>query len=124
MEQTAFNFDHPSPLSTDEAAVLSCLEDGRDMAVSSKEIEKRTGIKQRRIQSVIRSMRLKHYRISAATDEPMGYFLNTRQDDTVKMLKKWRKRALKVLKLCAEFNKSCVRMEFDQACLEQEEGEG
>lgn len=119
MEQASLNFD-ALPLSCDERAVLDCLSEGRECALSSTEIERRTRLSRRRIQSVIRSLRLKHYRISAATDEPMGYFLNTGQDDTVTMLKKWRKRALKVLMLCAEYNKSCVRMEFDQAVLEQE----
>jgi hypothetical protein len=125
MEQPSLNFDPPS-LAPECAAVLSCLRHGRQAATSSTEIERRTGLTVRKIQQVIRDLRLKHkYRISANTKDPKGYYINEKQEDTVVMLKAWRRRAFKVLTLCAEFNKSCVRMEFEQSCIEMEkEGEG
>lgn len=46
MHQTSLNFDSPC-LSPDEAAVLSCLREGRQAAVSSTEIIKRTGLSER-----------------------------------------------------------------------------
>ena len=120
MEQALLNFD--SPHLPDEAAVLSCLGHGRDMAVSSTEIERRTGLSERKIQQIIRSLRMKHgYPIGAAVDEPYGYYIADKQEELADMARALRKRALKVLAVAARFSKRSLRMEFDQGVLEQEE---
>jgi len=119
MQQTSLNFD--SPLSTDEAAVLALLGHGRGAAVSSTEIVKRTGLTVRRIQQVVRRLRLEHgYSIGSATQDPMGYYLTSEQGDNVEMARKLRARGIKVLMLAARFSKRSLRMEFDQGVLEQE----
>jgi len=120
MEQAILNFDHPS-LSQDEAAVLACLRDGREAAVSSTEITGRTGLSERKIQQVIRSLRMQHgYPIGAAVDEPMGYYIAVNQDELVAIARSLRSRALKVLAVAARFSKRSLAMEFSQACLERE----
>jgi len=122
MEQALLNFD--SPHLPDEAAVLSCLGHGRDMAVSSTEIERRTGLSERKIQQIIRSLRMKHgYPIGAAVDEPYGYYIADKQEELADMARALRKRALKVLAVAARFSKRSLRMEFDNAVMEME-GEG
>lgn len=122
MHQTAFNFN-PS-LSPEECAVLSCLGHGRQAAVSSTEIERRTGLSERKIQQVIRNLRMKHGQpIGAAVDEPFGYYIADKQEELADMARALRKRALKVLAVAARFSKRSLRMEFDQGILEQE-GEG
>jgi biotin operon repressor len=122
MHQTAFNFN-PS-LSPEECAVLSCLGHGRGAAVSSTEIVKKTGLTVRRIQQVVRRLRLEHgYSIGSATTDPMGYYLTSEQGDNVEMARKLRARGIKVLMLAARFSKRSLRMEFDQGVIEQE-GEG
>lgn len=122
MQQTSLNFD--SPLSTDEAAVLSCLGHGRDMAVSSTEIVKRTGLSERKVQQVIRSLRMKHgYPIGAAVEEPFGYYIADKQEELADMARALRSRALKVLAVAARFSRRSLRMEFDNAVMEME-GEG
>lgn len=119
MQQTSLNFD--SPLSTDEAAVLALLGHGRGAAVSSTEIVKRTGLSERKIQAVIRSLRMKHgYPIGAAVESPMGYYIAVRQEELADMARALRSRALKVLAVAARFSKRSLRMEFDQGVLEQE----
>ena len=120
MEQASLNFN-PS-LSPDEAAVLSCLGMGRQAAVSSTEITRRTGLTVRRIQQVVRRLRLEHgYSIGSATQDPMGYYLTSEQGDNVEMARKLRARGIKVLMVAARFSKRSLRMEFDQGVLEQEE---
>ena len=122
MQQTSLNFD--SPLSTDEAAVLALLGHGRGAAVSSTEIVKRTGLSERKVQQVIRSLRMKHgYPIGAAVEEPFGYYIADKQEELADMARALRSRALKVLAVAARFSKRSLRMEFDQGVIEQE-GEG
>ncbi|HPV30983.1 MAG TPA: hypothetical protein PLT30_16070 [Deltaproteobacteria bacterium] len=120
MQQTSLNFD--SPLSTDEAAVLALLGHGRGAAVSSTEIVKRTGLSERKVQQVIRSLRMKHgYPIGAAVEEPFGYYIADKQEELADMARALRSRALKVLAVAARFSRRSLRMEFDQGCLEQED---
>jgi hypothetical protein len=120
VEQSSLNFETPA-LAPEAAAVLSMLHHGRQAAVSSTEIERRTGLRPRRIQQVVRKLRLEHgYSIGSATQEPKGYYLTHAQGENADMSKKLRKRALKVLMLSAQFTKRSLRMEFDQAVLEQE----
>ena len=120
MEQTSLNFN-PLPLSRDEAAVLACLHEGRDLAVSSSYLTGATGLSERKIQAVIRSLRMKHGQpIGAAVEEPMGYYIAVRQEELVAIARSLRSRALKVLAVAARFSKRSLRMEFDQGCLEQE----
>lgn len=122
MQQTSLNFD--SPLSTDEAAVLALLGHGRGAAVSSTEIVKRTGLSERKVQQVIRSLRMKHgYPIGAAVEEPFGYYIADKQEELADMARALRKRALKVLAVAARFSRRSLRMEFDNAVMEME-GEG
>ena len=122
MHQTAFNFN-PS-LSPEECAVLSCLGHGRGAACSSTEIERRTGLSERKIQQVIRNLRMKHGQpIGAAVDEPFGYYIANKQEELADMARALRKRALKVLAVAARFSKRSLRMEFDQGILEQEVNE-
>ena len=122
MDQAAFNFD--SPLLSDEQAVLSCLGHGRDAACSSTEITRRTGLSERKVQQVIRSLRMRHgYPIGAAVDEPFGYYIADKQEELADMARALRSRALKVLAVAARFSKRSLRMEFEQGKLEQE-GEG
>lgn len=119
MEQATLNFD--SLLSPDETAVLSCLRDGRESAVSSTEIEKRTGLGERKIQAVIRALRMKHsYPIGAAVENPMGYYIAIRQEELVAIARALRSRALKVLAIAARFSKRSLAMEFSQGCIEME----
>jgi len=119
MQQTSLNFD--SPLSTDEAAVLALLGHGRGAAVSSTEIVKRTGLSERKVQQVIRSLRMKHgYPIGAAVEEPFGYYIADKQEELADMARALRSRALKVLAVAARFSRRSLRMEFDQGVLEQE----
>ena len=123
MEQPSLNFDSPHLLS-DEEAVLSCLGHGRQAATSSTEIEERTGLSERKIQAVIRSLRMKHgYPIGAAVESPMGYYIAVRQEELADMARALRSRALKVLAVAARFSKRSLRMEFDNAVMEME-GEG
>lgn len=123
MEQATLNFNPPS-LSPDEVAVLGCLQHGRESATSSTEITRRTGLTVRKIQQVVRKLRLEHgYSIGSATDAPMGYYITDEQGDNVEMARKLRARALKVLMVAARFRKTSLRMEFEQGLLEQE-GEG
>lgn len=120
MEQASLNFE--SNLSPDEAAVLGCLSEGRERAVSSTEISRRTGLSERKIQAVIRSLRMKHGEpIGAAVDEPMGYYIAVNQDELVAIARSLRSRALKVLAVAARFSRRSIRMEFDQAVIEQDE---
>ena len=122
MHQTAFNFN-PS-LSPEECAVLSCLGHGRGAAVSSTEIVKRTGLSERKVQQVIRSLRMKHgYPIGAAVEEPFGYYIADKQEELADMARALRSRALKVLAVAARFSRRSLRMEFDNAVMEME-GEG
>jgi len=121
MHQTAFNFN-PS-LSPEECAVLSCLGHGRGAAVSSTEIVKKTGLTVRRIQQVVRRLRLEHgYSIGSATQEPMGYYLTSEQDENADMARKLRARGIKVLMVAAKFQRASLRMVFEQGMLEQEAG--
>lgn len=122
MQQPSFNFD--SPNLPDEAAVLACLGHGRESAVSSTEIERVTGLSERKIQQVIRSLRMKHgYPIGAAVESPMGYYIAVKQEELADMARALRSRALKVLAVAARFSKRSLRMEFDNAVMEME-GEG
>ncbi len=122
MQQASLNFE--SNLSPDEAAVLGCLSEGRERAVSSTEISRRTGLSERKIQAVIRSLRMKHGQpIGAAVDEPMGYYIAVNQDELVAIARSLRSRALKVLAVAARFSRRSIRMEFDNAVMEME-GEG
>jgi len=83
MEQATINFDSPHLLS-DEEAVLSCLVHGRESAVSSTIIEARTGLRPRRVQQIIRKLRLEGHSIGSATQEPMGYYITDEQGDNVR----------------------------------------
>lgn len=122
-EQACIDFDAIPP-STDEAVVLSLLRHGREAAVSSTEIMRRTGLSERKIQQVIRSLRMRHgYPIGAAVESPMGYYIAVKQEELADMARALRSRALKVLAVAARFSKRSLKMEFDQGCLEQE-GEG
>ena len=121
MEQSILNLDSPHLLS-DEEAVLSCLGHGRQAATSSTEIEARTGLSERKIQQVIRSLRMRHgYPIGAAVDEPYGYYIADKQEELADMARALRSRALKVLAVAARFSRRSIRMEFDQAVIEQDE---
>lgn len=122
MEQPSLNFDSPHLLS-DEEAVLSCLGHGRQAATSSTIIEARTGLRPRRVQAIIRKLRLEGHNIGSATTEPMGYFLTDAQDENADMARKLRARGIKVLMVAARFSKRSLRMEFDNAVMEME-GEG
>lgn len=123
MDQAAFNFDSPH-LHPDEAAVLALLGHGRGAAVSSTEITRRTGLSERKIQQVIRALRMQHgYPIGAAVEEPFGYYIADKQEELADMARALRSRALKVLAVAARFSKRSLRMEFDQGIIEQE-GEG
>ena len=118
-EQTCIDFT--SHLSPDEAAVLSCLGMGRQAAVSSTEITRRTGLSERKVQQVIRSLRMQRGEpIGAAVEEPMGYYIAERQEELADMARALRSRALKVLAIAARFSKRSMRMEFDQGLIEQE----
>lgn len=81
MEQPSLNFDSPHLLS-DEEAVLSCLGHGRQAATSSTIIEARTGLRPRRVQAIIRKLRLEGHNIGSATQEPMGYYLTDKRTKT------------------------------------------
>jgi len=123
MEQATLNFNPPS-LSPDEVAVLALLGHGRGAAVSSTEIVKRTGLSERKVQQVIRSLRMKHgYPIGAAVEEPFGYYIADKQEELADMARALRSRALKVLAVAARFSRRSLRMEFDNAVMEME-GEG
>lgn len=121
-QQAEIDFTN-SPHLPDEAAVLACLGHGRESAVSSTEIERRTGLTVRRIQQVVRRLRLEHgYSIGSATQEPMGYYLTSEQGDNVEMARKLRARGIKVLMVAAKFQRASLRMVFEQGMLEQEAG--
>ena len=119
MEQSILNFDSPHLLS-DEEAVLSCLGHGRQAATSSTIIEARTGLRPRRVQQIIRKLRLEGHNIGSATTDPMGYFLTDAQDENADMARKLRARGIKVLMVAARFSKRSLRMEFDNAVMEME----
>jgi hypothetical protein len=121
MEQALLNFDSPHLLS-DEEAVLSCLGHGRQAATSSKEITRRTGIGERRIQQVVNTMIMKRgILIGTATTKPPGYFIPVTQDELVESSRPLRSRAIKILARAARITRRAMRMEFDQGCLEQED---
>lgn len=117
MDQPSLNFDS-MPLSQDEAAVLACLGHGRESAVSSTEIERLTGMKPRRVQQIVRSLRLNGHMIGSSTSEPMGYYITDEQGDNVEMARKLRSRGIKVLMLAAKFQKASLQMTFAQALIE------
>ena len=121
MEQSILNFD--SPHLPDEAAVLACLGHGRESAVSSTIIEARTGLRPRRVQQIIRKLRLEGHNIGSATTDPMGYFLTDAQDENADMARKLRARGIKVLMVAARFQKASLQMVFSQALLEVGENE-
>lgn len=116
-EQALLNFDSPHLLS-DEEAVLSCLGHGRESAVSSTIIEARTGLRPRRVQQIIRKLRLEGHNIGSATQEPMGYYITDEQGDNVEMARKLRARGIKVLMLAAKFQRESLQMTFSQALIE------
>ena len=117
MEQSLLNFDSPNLLS-DEEAVLSCLGHGRQAATSSTIIEERTGLKPRRVQQVVRKLRLGHgYRIMASTRRPMGYYIAENQDEIVDNVRALMSRGIKDLMVAAKFRKMSLRMVFEQACM-------
>jgi len=120
MDQTAFNFDSIPP--SDEAAVLALLREGRRAAVSSTIIEARTGLRPRRVQQIIRKLRLEGHNIGSATQEPMGYYITDAQDENADMARKLRARGIKVLMVAAKFQRASLRMVFEQGMLEQEAG--
>ena len=117
MEQALLNFDSPHLLD-DEAAVLSMLREGRQAAVSSTIIEARTGLRPRRVQQIIRKLRLEGHNIGSATQEPMGYYITDAQDENADMARKLRARGIKVLMVAARFQKASLQMVFSQALLE------
>ena len=117
MEQATLNFNPPS-LSPDEVAVLGCLQHGRESATSSTEIERRTGLRPRRVQQIIRKLRLEGHNIGSATQEPMGYYITDEQGDNVEMARKLRARGIKVLMLAAKFQRESLQMTFSQALIE------
>ena len=117
MEQATLNFNPPS-LSPDEVAVLGCLQHGRESATSSTEIERRTGLRPRRVQQIIRKLRLEGHNIGSATQEPMGYYITDEQGDNVEMARKLRARGIKVLMLAARFQRESLQMTFSQALIE------
>jgi len=121
MHQTSLNFDSHNLLS-DEEAVLSCLGHGRQAATSSTIIEARTGLRPRRVQAIIRKLRLEGHNIGSSTCEPMGYFLTHAQDENADMARKLRARGIKVLMVAAKFQRASLRMVFEQGMLEQEAG--
>ena len=121
MHQTSLNFDSPHLLS-DEEAVLSCLGHGRQAATSSTIIEARTGLRPRRVQQIIRKLRLEGHNIGSATQEPMGYYITDAQDENADMARKLRARGIKVLMVAAKFQRASLRMVFEQGMLEQEAG--
>lgn len=101
--------------------MLSCLREGREHALSSTEITRRTGLSERKVQQVIRALRMKHgHPVGAAVEEPMGYYIAERQEELADMARALRSRALKVLAVAARFSKRSLRMEFDQGMIEQE----
>lgn len=118
MDQAAFNFSLPL---SDEAAVLSMLREGRQAATSSTEIERVTGLKPRRVQQIIRKLRLAGHNIGSATDAPMGYYLTNQQDENADMARKLRARGIKVLMVAARFQRASLQMVFSQALIEMEE---
>ena len=121
-QQAEIDFTNSPHLLSDEEAVLSCLGHGRQAATSSTIIEARTGLSERKIQAVIRSLRMRHgYPIGAAVESPMGYYIAVRQEELADMARALRSRALKVLAVAARFSKRSLRMEFDLGVLEQEE---
>ncbi|MEN6440515.1 MAG: hypothetical protein ABFD97_18225 [Syntrophobacter sp.] len=120
MEQSLLNFDSPLLL-TDETAVLGCLGHGRGAAVSSTEIERVTGLKPRRVQQIIRKLRLEGHNIGSSTTDPMGYYITDAQDENADMARKLRKRGIRVLMVAARFQKASLQMVFNQAVIEQEE---
>jgi len=107
MDQTAFNFDSIPP--SDEAAVLALLREGRRAAVSSTEIERVTGLKPRRVQAIIRKLRLEGHNIGSATEHPMGYYITSAQDENADMARKLRARGIKVLMVAARFQKASLQ---------------
>ena len=119
-QQAEIDFTN-SPHLPDEAAVLACLGHGRESAVSSTIIEARTGLRPRRVQAIIRKLRLEGHNIGRATTDPMGYYITDAQDENADMARKLRARGIKVLMVAARFSKRSLRMEFDQGVLEQEE---
>jgi len=122
MEQSLLNFDSPL-LSSDETAVLSCLGHGRDAAVSSTEITRRTGLTVRKIQQVVRGLRLEHgYMVMASTKEPMGYYLAANQDEIVDNVRALMSRGIKDLMVAARFRKTSLDMIFVQAKIQEGEG--
>ena len=105
---------------------MSCLGMGRQAAVSSTEITRRTGLSERKVQQIIRALRMKHGEpIGAAVEEPMGYYIAERQEELADMARALRSRALKVLAVAARFSRRSMAMEFSQGVIEmEEEGEG
>lgn len=122
MEQPSLNLDSPHLLS-DETAVLGCLGHGRGAAVSSTTIEERTGLKPRRVQQIIRKLRLEGHNIGSASDDPKGYYITDAQDENADMARKLRARGIKVLMVAARFQKASLQMVFSQALLEVGENE-
>ena len=119
MEQSVLNFD-PQPLSQDEGAVLSCLRQGRESALSSTEIIKRTGLTERRIQAVVNKLRRKLYPIVGAVEEPMGYFLASNQQEMVMLAESFFNRGRKYFATGAIFAKQSLRMIYSQESLKCE----
>ena len=116
-QQAEIDFTN-SPHLPDEAAVLACLGHGRESAVSSTIIEARTGLRPRRVQQIIRKLRLEHgYRIMASTRRPMGYYIAENQDEIVDNVRALMSRGIKDLMVAAKFRKMSLRMVFEQACM-------
>ena len=120
MDQAAFNFDAIPP-STDEAAVLALLREGRKAAVSSTEIIKRTGLSERRIQAVVQGLRRKLYPIVGAVEPPMGYFLASNQEEMVMLAESYFSRGRSYFSTGAIFAKQSLRMIYSQESLKCEE---
>ena len=122
MHQTAFNFE--SNLSPDEAAVLGCLSEGRERAVSSTEIERVTGLSERKIQQVVQQLRRKLYPIVGVSADPMGYFIAENQDEMVMLAESYFSRGRSYFATGSIFAKQSLRMIYQQETLKcEKEGE-
>ena len=95
---------------------------GRDNAIGARDLAQLTRIPERRVRSIVRSLRLNfHKPIGSTTHAPAGFYLCTSADELREWRERWRRHAVKELKMAYDTDKfniddllSQIRLELEQ----------
>lgn len=102
-------------MNTKELTIWSILSlrKGRALAIKSSDLELRTGIKDREIRNVIKSLiELYGKPIGSTTKEPFGYYVIVDKSEMKEVQKSLRNRAISTLKRAQAYDNSPIRREW------------